>query len=194
MPTSPTRNTWLADQPLQRKILLAIGALLALFVATNLTNLASISGNDESRSWSSHTYVVLLTLADVSDAARARQAAVRGYLLSRDEGEYADFEAADAALSSHLATLRQLTADNPLQQSRLDRLQDLLGRWRADALAHALRPMRAARGDATPEAASAREAIRARYFAERSVTADDMRTLIDTMSSTERALLDARNA
>lgn len=194
MPTSTTRNTWLADQPLQRKIVLAIGALLALFVATSLVNLGSIGSNDESRSLSSHTYVVLLTLADVSDAARARQAAVRGYLLSRDEGEYADFEAADAALSSHLATLRQLTSDNPLQQSRLDRLEDLFGRWRGDAVAHALRPMRAASGDPTPEAAAARETIRARYFADRSVTTDDMRKLIDTMSSTERALLDARNA
>jgi CheY-like chemotaxis protein/CHASE3 domain sensor protein len=194
MPTPTKRNTWLADQPLQSKILLAIGALLALFVATNLANLASIGGEDKSRDWSSHTYVVLVTLLEVSDTARARQAAVRGYLLSRNEGEYSNFEAADAALSSNLTTLRRLTADNPLQQSRLDRLQEALDQWREEALTLALRPMRAAGGGETPDALAARERIQARYFAVRSVRTEDMRKLIDTMASTERALLDARNA
>src|ERR1041384_282048 len=92
MAPTKKRITWLADQPVQRKIVLAIGALLAVFVAINLANLASLGREKENRDWSSHTYVVLLTLSDLSNAAQGRQAALRGYLLSRSDAEYADFQ------------------------------------------------------------------------------------------------------
>ncbi|HEY4294392.1 CHASE3 domain-containing protein [Luteibacter sp.] len=141
MQTPQKRNTWLADQPLQRKIVLAIGALLFLFVATNLGNLISIGREQDSRDWASHTYDVLLTLADVSDAAHVRQAAARGYIVARKDDEYADFETADGDLSAHLANLRGLMTDNPLQESRLDRLQALLERWKTEAETMGLAPM-----------------------------------------------------
>ncbi|MGE7138076.1 response regulator [Luteibacter sp. NPDC031894] len=194
MPPIVKRNTWLADQPLQRKIVLAIGALLALFVATNLGNLLSIGREEDSRAWASHTYQVLLTLADVREAAQSRQAAVRGYLLSRAQDEQAAFRAADTELSRTLADLRGLVGDNPLQESRLDRLQDLLDRWKAEAMTMGMEPIGATGDATTPEAAAERERIRQAYATQRSVRMDDIAKAIDQMSSTEHGLLEQRSA
>src|SRR6187402_3619684 len=122
MSSNEKQRNWLADQPLQRKIVIAIGALLALFVAACIANLGSLWRENDTRDWSKHTYVVLLTLADVNNDAQMRQVASRGFLLTQSDAEYADFETADRDLVRSLASLRQLTADNPLQQSRIDRL------------------------------------------------------------------------
>src|SRR3954467_7280780 len=126
MSPNEKKRSWLADQPLQRKIIIAIGALLALFVVASIANLGSLWRENDTRAWSSHTYVVLLTLAEVNDDAQERQVATRGYLLNQSDAEYDDFQNADRGLVKGMATLRQLTIDNPLQQSRIDRLQDML--------------------------------------------------------------------
>ena len=194
MPSTEKKYSWLANQPLQRKIVLAIGMLLILFVAVGVSNLASLGREDDSREWSSHTYLVLLTLAEVSDDAQTRQAGARGYMLSQSEDEYADFEAADRELDRDMASLRQQTADNPLQQSRIDRLQEMLDRWKREVLSIGLEPMRAIGDAATPEGIAAREAIRRGYFVQRTVLMDDIRKHMHEMADTERALLAKRNA
>jgi CheY-like chemotaxis protein len=194
MSPNEKKRSWLADQPLQRKIVIAIGALLALFVVASIANLGSLWRENDTRAWSSHTYVVLLTLAEVNDDAQERQVATRGYLLNQSDAEYDDFQNADRGLVKGMATLRQLTIDNPLQQSRIDRLQDMLDRWKAEVTKYALEPTRAIGNAATPEGAQAREAIRHEYLAHRTVVMTDVRKLIEEMSATETVLLDKRNS
>ncbi|SEV82870.1 response regulator [Luteibacter sp. 329MFSha] len=194
MSSNEKTRSWLADQPLQRKIVIAIASLLVLFVAASLGNLTSLTREKDARAWSSHTYVVLLTLADVSNAAQARQAGARGYLLNQSSDEYADFETADRELARAMASLRQLTVDNPLQQSRLDRLQEMLDRWKVEVLKSGLEPMRAIGNAQTPEGVVARESIRGTYFQNRTVRMSEIRGFIGQMSATEHALLDKRNA
>jgi CheY-like chemotaxis protein/signal transduction histidine kinase/CHASE3 domain sensor protein len=147
----------------------------------------------DTRAWSSHTYVVLLTLADVNNDAQGRQVAARGFLLNQSDAEYADFETADRDLVKSVAALRGLTVDNPLQQSRIDRLQDMLDRWKAEIVKYAIEPTRAIGNAATPEGALARESIRQDYLGHRAVLMTDVRKLIDEMSASEHVLLDKRN-
>jgi CheY-like chemotaxis protein/CHASE3 domain sensor protein len=193
MSSHEKRRTWLADQPLQRKIVFAIGALLALFVAAGIANLVSLHRENDTRAWSTHTYVVLLTLAELDSDAQGRQVSARGYLLNQGDTEWADFEQADRELARDIAQVRQLTVDNPLQQSRLDRVQEMLDRWKTEVTRNGLEPMRAIGPAETPEAALAREGIRHEYFARRTVLMSDIRKLVDDMSATERTLLNARN-
>ena len=193
MSSNEKRHSWLADQPLQRKIFIAIGALLALFVAASAASLVSLGRENDTRAWSSHTYLVLLTLADVNNDAQLRQVAARGFLLNQSDTEYADFEAADRGLVKSVASLRQLTADNPLQESRIDRLQDMLDRWKAEVTRYALDPTRAIGNAATPEGALARESIRRDYLEHRTVLMTDVRKLLDEMAASERLLLEKRN-
>jgi CheY-like chemotaxis protein len=193
MTSTETKRNWLADQPLQRKIIIAIGALLALFVAACIANLVSLGRENETRAWSTHTYVVLLRLGDVAADAQQRQVAARGYMLTQADTEYADFETSDRDLTASVAELRRLTADNPLQQGRIDRLQDMLDRWKIEAMKNGMEPIRAIGNAVTPEAALARDGIRRDYFARRTVLMTDIHTLIDAMAATERTLLDERN-
>jgi CheY-like chemotaxis protein/CHASE3 domain sensor protein len=193
MSSNEKRHSWLADQPLQRKIFIAIGALLALFVAASAASLVSLGRENDTRAWSSHTYLVLLTLADLNNDAQLRQVAARGFLLNQSDTEYADFEAADRGLVKSVASLRQLTADNPLQESRIDRLQDMLDRWKAEVTRYALDPTRAIGNAATPEGALARESIRRDYLEHRTVLMTDVRKLLDEMAASERVLLEKRN-
>ncbi|QWT20450.1 response regulator [Bacillus sp. NP157] len=194
MSSTEKQHHWLADQPLQRKIILAIGALLFLFVAACVANLVSLGRETETRAWSEHTYVVLLTLGEVGADAQQRQVAARGFMLNQSDNEYADFESADRALVNSLASLRRLTADNPLQQSRIDRLQDMLDRWKVEALKNGLEPMRAIGSSVTAEGAEARDGIRRDYFARRTVLMAEIQKLVAEMSATERVLLTERNA
>ncbi|GAA0914243.1 hypothetical protein GCM10009552_31260 [Rothia nasimurium] len=193
MSTEEKQRHWLADQPLQRKIVIAIGALLVLFVAACIANLISMERESDTRSWSRHTYVVLLTLADVSADAQSRQVAARGYLLNQSDSETADFESADRDLVNSVGKLRQLTIDNPLQQARIDRLQDMLDRWKTEVKTIALDPIRKTGTEITPETLAARDTIRRGYLAQRTVLMTDIRKLIDEMSDTEEKLLDIRN-
>jgi len=194
MNSSDNRHTWLADQPLQRKIVLVIGALLALFVATNLGNLLSLSRDQEVRGWTAHTHDVLLSLETLDSAALTRQVAVRGYLLSQAESEYADFETSDRAVTRELANLRALTSDNPLQQARIDRLQDMLERWKTEAVQIGLEPIRAVGSADSPSLVETRVGIQRNYLAHRTVHMEEIRALLAEMSATERTLLAQRSA
>ncbi|WP_043695465.1 response regulator [Luteibacter sp. 9133] len=192
MSSHEKKRNWLADQPLQRKIVFAIGALLALFVAACVANLVSLYRENDTRAWSTHTYVVLLTLANTSDDAQARQVAARGYLLNQAETEWADFDRADRKITQDIAQIRQLTVDNPLQQARLDRAQEMLDRWKTEVTKAGLEPMRAIGNAATPEASFARDRVRHDYLDHRTVLMTDIRKLIDEMSASERVLLEER--
>jgi CheY-like chemotaxis protein len=193
MSLNEKQRTWLADQPLQRKIVFAIGALLAMFVISGIANLVSLARENDTRAWSSHTYVVLLTLAELNNDAQSRQVGARGFLLNQSDTEYADFESSDRALARSVAAVRQLTVDNPLQQGRIDELEKMLERWKTEVTKGGLEPIRAIGTADTPEASLARDNIRRSYLRDRTVLMSDIRKLIDQMSTTERTLLDKRN-
>jgi CHASE3 domain sensor protein len=82
---SPTRskNTWLADQPIQRKMMLAIGLLLGLFLLTSLVTLHSLREQENNRRWATHTYQVLLELDHAQRALQTTQIGARGYMLTQ---------------------------------------------------------------------------------------------------------------
>jgi len=115
MPASKNRYSWLAHQPMQQKILVAIGTLVLLFVICSAVSLQSLSRQDLSARWSRHTYAVRARIDDVFEHLQASQLSLRGYLLNPAGQELAAHHQANAALANDLAALRDLTSDNPLQ-------------------------------------------------------------------------------
>ncbi|MBB3225816.1 CheY-like chemotaxis protein/CHASE3 domain sensor protein/putative methionine-R-sulfoxide reductase with GAF domain [Luteibacter sp. Sphag1AF] len=188
------KQSWLAHQPLQRKILLAIVAMLAVFMVASIANLVSLAREKETRAWSNHTYQVIVALDDVQANAQGRQVAARGFLLNQSPAEFADFVKQDEELKKSVAVIRRLTADNPLQQARIDRLEQMLDRWKTEVSTGGIDPMRAIGNAATPEASVARDSVRRSYLDHRTVLMVDVQTLIEQMSDTENLLLVERNA
>jgi PAS domain S-box-containing protein len=86
----------------------------------------------EASEWRKHTYEVLgnldETLARLVDAETGQ----RGYLLTGDEGYLEPYRAAIKNIDQTIGNLKSLTSDNPNQQKRIQILEPLVGKKRAE--------------------------------------------------------------
>jgi methyl-accepting chemotaxis protein len=109
------------------KILLGFG--LALFILTvigivSYTSTTKLISNSE---WVAHTHKVLETLENVVAQCTNAETGQRGYLLTNGQERYLEpYNTATITIEGKVEELRKLTADNPQQQRRLDRLQPLV--------------------------------------------------------------------
>src|SRR6185312_8979640 len=79
---------------------------------------------DSSR-WVAHTLQVQTKLAVVRSLITDAETGQRGYLLTMDESYLEPNEVALSKLPGALSDLRRLTADNPVQQKRLEQIDRL---------------------------------------------------------------------
>jgi CheY-like chemotaxis protein len=194
MSSSQTTYSWLANQPMQRKIILAISVLLSLFVLAGLITLKALRQESLSRQWTTHTYEVQLQLGKIVQIAQASQIGARGYLLTQRPEELEDHEQANQQLQQAIEKLRTLTSDNPLQQMRLQQLETLSKQWQQQVEQSGVAAIRNIH--ATDPALRALEERRLQVDAlsRRAVKVTDMVALLDQMGATERQLLLQRNA
>ncbi|MFS8890913.1 CHASE3 domain-containing protein, partial [Synechococcus sp. R55.2] len=85
-----------------------------------------------------HTLKVIQNLEGLLAETRAAEAGKRGYLLTNNPRYLSEYQASLEATSTHLRLLKELTADNPLQQERLKRLELLLEQEGLPAVQEAL--------------------------------------------------------
>jgi CheY-like chemotaxis protein/CHASE3 domain sensor protein len=192
---SPTRskNTWLADQPIQRKMMLAIGLLLGLFLLTSLVTLHSLREQENNRSWATHTYQVLLELDHAQRALQTAQIGARGYMLTQRADQRALFDSGTRDLRGRIAHLRQMTADNHLQQLRIDSLEKMATQWQREMKVNAIDAINRLKDTDTTARALELQHIQSSYLANRTVRSEDLYTVIDQMVTEENQLLTARN-
>lgn len=81
----------------------------------------------ESSRWVSHTYDVIDELEATQVALLDCQTAMRGYIVTGDDSFLQPFTQSAPQIPLHLEHLKQLTIDNPSQQSRLATLQVQIG-------------------------------------------------------------------
>jgi CheY-like chemotaxis protein/signal transduction histidine kinase len=193
--TQPVRSrpSWLANQPLQRKTTIATGMLLVLFMLTSVVTLGSLLQQERNRSWSTHTYRVLLQLAALERTSQTMQIGARGYMLSQRPDQRAMFEDGTRDLRARVRDLRELTADNPLQQSRIDTFDSLAARWQSEIRSNAIEAIARLTIDDPVQAALARQHVQTSYLEHRTVKGDDLGVVVDQMTSEENRLLIARN-
>jgi CheY-like chemotaxis protein/CHASE3 domain sensor protein len=196
MPTTSTpssKQSWLADQPLQRKITLGIGLLLALFLITSAMTMNSLREQQIDRQWTTHTYEVLLAIGDVRRAAQTAQIGARGYMLSQRADQRAMLESGEKDLFAHLAQMRQLTSDNAIQQARIGTIEAMATRWQQEFVVNALGPIAQLAITDPAAAALERQRIQSNYLEHRSVTIEDVQGVLDRMAAEESQLLVVRS-
>jgi CheY-like chemotaxis protein/CHASE3 domain sensor protein len=190
--THPKKNSWLANQPLQRKMTLAIGLLLGLFLVTSLVTLHSQRQQESNRHWATHTYQVLLQLDQVQRALQASQIGARGYMLTQRADQRAMFDNGTRDLHESIGHLRQMTTDNPLQQLRTDSLEKAAAQWQREITTDTINPI-AQRKVADPATMALElQRIQSNYLEHRTVRSEDLHTAIDQMIAEEDQLLTAR--
>ncbi len=192
-PTRPKNNSWLADQPLQRKMGLAIGLVLGLFLVTSLVTLTSLLQQDNHRHWATHTHQVLLELDHVQSALQASQIGARGYMLTQRADQLAMFNNATNDLHKRITHLRQMTADNPLQQSRIDTLEKLASQWQLEITTNAIDPVTGLKITDSTALAQELRRIQSNYLEHRTVRTEEIYATINQMIAEENRLLSARN-
>ncbi|HLB81682.1 MAG TPA: PAS domain S-box protein [Gemmatimonadales bacterium] len=111
---------------LERRIQIGFGIAVAIILAVAAASLRSTAATVDSAIWVAHTLQARgeleATFADLIEA----ETGVRGYVITGDTTYLAPYQAARATLGTLVAGLRTLTADNPLQQRRLDSLETLV--------------------------------------------------------------------
>ncbi len=192
-PTRLKEISWLANQPLRRKMTLAIGLLLGLFLVTSVITLNSLRQQEDNRHWATHTYQVLLELDRVQSALQASQIGARGYMLTQRPDQLAMFDNALRGVRERIARLRQLTADNPLEQSRIDSLEKMVSQWQREMMARAIDPIRQQKTTDPATMALELRRIQSSYLEHRTVRGEEMYAVIDQMMAGENQLLSARN-
>ncbi|NMW24186.1 GAF domain-containing protein, partial [Rhodanobacter denitrificans] len=191
-PTRQKKNSWLADQPLQRKMMLAIGLLLGLFLLTSLVTLHSLRQQESNRRWATHTYQVLLELDHAQRALQTTQIGTRGYMLTQRADQRAMFDSGTSDLRERIAHLRRMTIDNPLQQVRIDSLEKMAVQWQRE-LTIAIDAVDRLKGSDTAAMALEMQHIQSSYLANRTVRSDDLYAVIEQMATEEDQLLTSRN-
>lgn len=118
-------STWRPRVPVGWKVGLALGAALAIQLAIGTASLRSTAATVADSKLVAHTQEVLTTLeATVSDLVDL-QTGARGYIITGDTVFLTPYARGLRDLQPHLGALRELTADNALQQQRLTRLDSL---------------------------------------------------------------------
>ncbi|MHB1271776.1 MAG: response regulator [Rhodanobacter sp.] len=192
---SPTRSnyTWLTHQPIQRKMLLAIGLLLGLYLTASVITLNSLQQQNHRHQHADQAHAALLQLGEIERATQIGQISARGYMLSLDAGALASLQASRQALLQHLSKLRKLLQDNPLQQSRLDRIQTLTAQWASEVDSLVIAPAHQLQMADKQQALLELRHIRSSYLARRIVRAQDIFTSIDQMAATAHEQLGQYN-
>lgn len=104
------------------RLIAGFGVALALLICVGALSYWSVVQNANERQWMNHTHLVLEKLDSLSTNLIDAETGERGYLLTGEESYLAPYNGAAGRVHENSRDLRELTADNPIQQRALDRL------------------------------------------------------------------------
>lgn len=166
------------------KVVIAFGLASAVLLSVAVLSYRSILRTTTDEAWVAHTHFVReeldALLADLTEA----QASERSYILIHDESYSASFEDALTRVHNHVESIRDLTPDNPHQQSSLKKLEPLL----------AARKMQMQRAMSSRRTGGLNAAIANEANNDSRETMADIREVISTMLQEESHLLAIRAA
>src|SRR4029077_10670696 len=164
----------------------AFAAVVAVILVSSAIVYDRLRVIETATSWRVHTAQVLETLQMAMDAMLDQETGVRGYMVSGNEISLEPYQSGGNAFTAAMRTLKDLTADNPAQQSRLDELNELAMQWRSGVAEREIALM------AKPET---REDARALGISMAGKTAmDRVRAKVDEIARVQRDLLAKRAA
>jgi methyl-accepting chemotaxis protein len=167
------------------KVALVLSTLICVSGATSVIGYQSLAKQEQTAVMTEHTYKVVGTLDSLMAAMVDQETGMRGYLVSADEAFLAPQKKGADTFAKELATVRELTSDNPAQQARLNDLEASARSW-TQRIVEAEIPMM--KDPSTRDKARAYEASGAGKQA-----MDAIRAKVQEMKDVERKLLDARS-
>ena len=99
---------------------------LAILAMAGWQSVRHMRGVEEAERWETHTYLVIQEWDRLLSALKDAETGQRGYLITGEEKYLEPYQAALGLEQTNLASLKQLTQDNPRQQQRLANIEALL--------------------------------------------------------------------
>jgi len=168
------------------KISTVFAVVILLSIAACIVNLRGLSQQDAAVDMTEHTYMVLETLDRITASMVNQETGLRGYLIAGDEAFLGPQKEGQASYRQDLSDVKALTADNPLQQSRLVALDGFVADWTGKVLQKEVSLMQSAGSQDQARALEASGAGK-QYM-------DAIRAKVREMADEERGLLKTRNA
>lgn len=107
------------------RLISAFTLSIAAIIALSIVNQITLNQIFEARRWVEHTYEVIERLETIVSLCKDLEAGQRGYSLTREEVFLEPYDKAVGRISNVVSRVRELTLDNPVQQRRVDRLEEL---------------------------------------------------------------------
>lgn len=160
---------------------LAAAAIIAMTVLCGVL-FWSLGRAENANRWVNHTHTVMDRLSTLAHRLSEAESAQRGYLLTGNPAFISIYREAIAERQTRLAELLRLTADNPVQQARVNRMRDALN----------ARLQVSDRTLVLAQAGDVPEAIKIVRDGRGSELMEQFRAITDEMSETEKQLLERR--
>lgn len=106
-------------------LLVAVPLFLVLALAAYLTIQFALNER-AAQGLVRHAYQVMEATRQLQNNLQIAESSQRGYLIDGDQNSYRSYKAAAAKVPGDLRAFRDITRDNPSQQKRADRLQELM--------------------------------------------------------------------
>ena len=145
-------NAWVETRrPPSRGVRAAFVVAIAVLVVVGTLSYRTLSATDESDRWVRQTHDVLDNLQSLLFSMKSLESSTLRFVATGDESYLDAHRAAQARQDQHLKAVRDLTADNAIQQSRLPEVTRLAGE--KSALAGKVIELRRSQGMAAAAAA-----------------------------------------
>jgi methyl-accepting chemotaxis protein len=111
------------------KVGLSFAGILVIVASMSAYTNSQISTVRQSTNWSTHTYQVLDSVDSIMSGMVGQETGLRGYLLSGKTEFLEPYNDGVKQAADGWAKAKELTADNPAQQRRLDDLKEAIAQW-----------------------------------------------------------------
>ncbi len=168
------------------KITITFAILLVVASTVSILNYRSIHFVDETNGWIQHTNEVIRATNRVLLGMVNQETGVRGYLVSGKDDFLGPYRSGIQGYDTAFAQVKELTADNPVQQKRLADLHEQAMAWRTNVAEKEIALMRDPKTIEEARSMETQGAGKA-YM-------DTLRGIINDIQGEERALMDVRSA
>jgi len=174
---------------IKNKLYFGIGSILAILLVLLVSAYNNFSKTAQANEWDRHTLEVLREGDQIAANVLEIQNELRGFLLTGEERFLTPGVNEEAQLTENLRLAINLTADNPSQQARFRKVEEMANTWMVSVIRPLLQKRRAL-GNA---AGAADQIGRSQEISAGFESVNTMRALINDISKEESRLLAERN-
>ncbi len=179
----------LANMKVSVKLVLGFSVVALVFLGIVGVSMLSFRAVMQETDWNAHTYEVIQQGQNLLTSLVNIETGYRGYVIAGQDSFLDPVNTGKADFDAAFAIIKDLTADNPTQQERLEKLREAKDSWLQNEVDAMVDYRRAAGGD---EEAKGVRALIAEAHGKKAM--DSMRALLAEISATEEELLTQRKA